>query len=378
MHLAQHHFQVQSQYFENSIAFALDHLFFSPYGMVGGELDTEALRNGTVAVVHARGVMPDGLAFHFPDCDPVPEPRDIQQLFSPTQHSHVVHLVIPAFKRGHSNCADETASPSADFRYLAESRQVSDETTGLDEKAVRVGRKNFRLLLDIELPDDTVSLPIARVRRDRTGHFEYDPDFIPPCLQIGASQRLLQLLSRLVSVLQAKSDTLVSQRSSDQKSLAEYAAHEVATFWLAHTIHSSLAPLKHHLDTKRSGPEHLYQDLSRLAGALCTFALDRHPRDLPAYDHDRLEECFNELDRHIRDNLEVVVPTNCIRIPLERTREFLFQGQIPDKRCFGPSRWIFSVRSSAGEAQVIRRPARVGQPSRSRPRWACTSPRRCR
>ena len=44
--------------------------------------------------------------------------------------------------------------------------------------------------------DGEVTLPIARVRRDGTGHFMYDPDYIPPALQIGASEHLLLLTPR--------------------------------------------------------------------------------------------------------------------------------------------------------------------------------------
>ena len=42
-------------------------------------------------------------------------------------------------------------------------------------------------------------------------------------------------------------------------------------------------------------------EMLRLGGALCTFALDSHPRDLPLYDHNNLSECFERLDRHIRE-----------------------------------------------------------------------------
>src|SRR5262245_49567132 len=103
MHLAQHHFQLQSRYFEDSIHFAVTHLFYQAYGLSGIELDSEALRNGTVSVVHARGVMPDGLTFHCPDGDPAPQPLEIRERFSPTADSHIVYLSIPPHRSGHAN-----------------------------------------------------------------------------------------------------------------------------------------------------------------------------------------------------------------------------------------------------------------------------------
>lgn len=380
MHLAQHHFQAQSRYFESAINFALSQLFFKSYGVAGCELDAEALRNGTVALIHARGVMPDGLPFHFPDSDSLPAPLEIRDRFSPTQESHLLLLTIPSYRPGHSNCALQAEGDREPLRYLAESSRMLDETTGRDEKAVEVGRKNFQLMLDAEGHEDLVSLPLARVRRDGTGHFIYDPGYIPPCLQIGASARLLELLRRLIEILEAKANALAMERRERHKSLADYAAHEVASFWLSHAIHSSLTPLRHHLTTKRSRPVQLYEELARLAGALCTFSLESHPSNLPLYDHDHLDTCFNGLDQHIRTHLEITIPTNRVIIPLTAMTEtefeaaakrlpkraekaaaprqraetpYFFSGAVKDPRCLAASEWFLSVKSSADEAQVV-------------------------
>ena len=348
MHLAQQHFQLQSRYFEDSVAFALAQLFFRPYGLAGGELDPEALRNGTVALLHARGVLPDGMAFHIPDADPAPPSRSIRELFSPTQDRQVVCLAIPPYRAGRANCVLNGAAVTDDARFIAETRVVADETTGIDEKPVLVGRKNLRLLLESELQGDLVALPLARVRRDGAGHFAYDPDFIPPVLELSASPGLMDRVRRIIEILEAKSEALVAPRRGAQTNLAAFASREVASFWLTHAVHSSLAPLRHLLESRRAHPEQLYAELTRLSGALCTFALDSHPRSLPLYDHDDLATCFDALERHIRAHLDLVVPTNAIAVPLERSRKFLFTGEIKDRRCLGPSTWIMGVRRPGG------------------------------
>jgi type VI secretion system protein ImpJ len=354
MHLAQHHFQAQNRYFEDSVTFALSHLFFRPYGVAGIELDADALRNGTVAVIHARGVMPDGLAFNFPEDDPAPASREIRDLFSPTHDSHLVHLAIPPYRYGQANCVINGGGDAPDdVRYIAETDTVPDEITGSDEKPVQVGRKNFRIALDIELREERVSMPLGRVKRDGTGHFIYDPEYVPPCLQVGASRRIIEVLHRLIDILNAKSEALAGERSEARGGIGEYAARDVASFWLSHAIHSNLGPLRHHLEVKRTRPDELYSDLVRLAGALCTFSFESHPRDLPPYDHDDLETCLTALDRHIRSHLDVLMPTNVIAVSLKRERQYLHVGKMTDKRAFGRSQWILGVRSSAGDAQVI-------------------------
>jgi type VI secretion system protein ImpJ len=181
----------------------------------------------------------------------------------------------------------------------------------------------------------------------------YDATYVPPSLQIGASEHLLQLLARLVDMLDARSDTLGAGRA--RGSLGEFASHDVATFWLLHAVHSALGPLRHHLQAKRTHPEQVYRELARLGGALCTFSLDAHPRTLPAYDHEHLGECFDALERHIRANLEIIIPTNCVTIPLQAAEPYLYTGRVVDTRCFGRSRWILGIRTSAGEAETITR-----------------------
>jgi type VI secretion system protein ImpJ len=350
MHLSQHHFQAQARWFEGLTAFTLSQLFFRPYGLAGCELDAEALVNGTVSVRHARGIMPDGLAFRFPD-DATPDPLEIGDRFSPVHDSHLVLLCIPRERPGRPAFGDAEAlnGGRGQVRFLTEPRRLPDEATGLDEKLVTVGRKNFRLSLDVapEDPEETVSMPIARVRRDGAGHFVYDPRYVPPCLQIGASERLLGLAARVVEMLDAKADALRAELPRGA------AAGEGPRLWLAHALHSSRAPLHHLHQARGAHPEQLFVELSRLAGALCTFALESDPRALPLYDHDAADRCFDALERHIRDHLEIVIPTTHVVVPLARTGEWYHLGTVADRRCLERAHWFLGVRSTAPAAVVI-------------------------
>ncbi len=355
MHLAQHHFQLQSRYFEDATAFAVSNLLRAPYGLLACEMDTEALLNGTVALRRARGVMPDGLPFQFPD-DPLPEPIEIGETFSPTRNEHQVVLWVSAYAPGEANTSEsEDGGPASPARYVPWSRPVVDENTGQEEKELVLARKNFSICLDHEVPEGAVALPIARVRRDGSGRFAYDQGYIPPSLRIGASEGLIALLRRLVEMLDQKAGALMSERRRAYTSTAEYAGNEVAGFWLSHAVHSGLAVLQHHLQVRAAHPEVLFLELSRLAGALCTFSLDAHPRELPTYDHDDLEGCFGALEAHVRRHLEVVLPTNRFALSLERTDDNLFTGTVTDPRCFGPkARWYLGIRAKGGAGKLAR------------------------
>ena len=356
MYLGPHHFQVQSRYFEDSTKFAVSSLWFAPYGVAGCEFDADALQNGTVSVLHARGMFPDGLAFAMPECDPLPPARSIADLFPPTRDSLTILLAVPDRKPGGRNCA-LPPEDSDSARYVASAYPVRDESTGADERPVSLGRKNLRLLLDTESTEGLVTMPVARVIRDGSGHFAFDPVFIPPCLQISASESLMLMLRRLIEILEEKSAAM--SRTPGGSSFAEFSSREIASFWLLHAVNSGLAPLRHLWISKRGHPEELYLEMARLAGSLCTFAMESHPRDIPLYNHDRLDETFRVLDQHIRRHLETIVPTNCISIPLQPGEKYFYEGEIVDQRCLNRSRWILAVRAAAGEVEVITRTPQI-------------------
>ena len=363
MYLGPHHFQAQNRYFEDLIQFTTGSLWYAPFGFAGLELDAEALRNGAVSVVHARGVFPDGLAFHMPESDYLPPQKPVGDFFPPTRESLLVHLALPPRVPEGANCTivegDAQRPANGATRYFAEGRFLHDENTGRDEKKVHLGQKSIRIAFDTEDLQGLLTLPIARLMRDGAGHFVYDPSYIPPCLQLDASPRLMMIGKRLVEILDEKAATFFRGRSSGGKFRAGFSSQEIAGFWFLHTVNTSLSALRHLLMSKRGHPEEFYLEMSRLGGALCTFGLDAHPRMLPAYDHLNLDKCFETLDTHIRKHLEVVVPTNCVNIPLSATARYMFQGDVTDQRCLGRSRWILAVRCPIGELDIISRTPRL-------------------
>ena len=154
MYLGPHHFQAQSRFFEEATQFWISNLWFEPYGLSGIELDADAVRNGTVSLVHCRGMFADGLPFNMPESDPLPPPRAIAELFPVVRESVTVNLGIAPYRSGAANCALNGRDTKLPTRYLAESATVPDDNTGLDEKSVKFGRKNIQILLDTEETGD--------------------------------------------------------------------------------------------------------------------------------------------------------------------------------------------------------------------------------
>lgn len=353
MYLGPHHFQAQSRYFEDAIHFSTASLWFSPFGLVGYELNAQSLRNGTLLLTHARGIFDDGLAFDMPSSDPLPEPKQIEHLFPPTADSILAYLAVPKYRSLGGNCALENEANINGVRFVAEMKPVTDEITGGDEKPVRFGRKNIRFLVEGEKRDDYQVLPLARILRDGAGHFIFDEKFIPPVVRIQGSPALMQMLQRLIDILTQKNLAFTGTTRGYDRQQSGMSAQQISSFWFLHAVNSALSVLRHLFLTKQGHPEELFCEMSRLGGALCTFGLDSSPAMLAIYDHLDLQACFESLDNHIRDHLELVVPTNCASVRLEQVDRYFWEADLKDSRFFGQAKWYFSIASNIGEAELI-------------------------
>ena len=183
MYLAPHHFQAQSRYFEEAMHFATQSLWNDAYGFADRELNADALRNGAVELLHARGIFEDGLVFDMPECDPLPEPCKIDDKFPPTADHVTVALAVPRWTADAQNC-DLENTPDGTTRYTRVVEVLHDENTGRDDKPVDLGRKNIRLVIEGDDAEQGLTLPLARVVRDGSGHFVFDPTFIAPSVRL--------------------------------------------------------------------------------------------------------------------------------------------------------------------------------------------------
>lgn len=361
MHLAPHHFQAQSRYFEDLQHFATRALFSYPWGVLGLSLDHDAIKNGTVAILDARGILPDGLPFRIPG-DSAPEPIDLADRFSPTASSQKVYLEIPAYRSSGANCAMNGASRGDQLRFHSAPEPIQDNVTGDHEQVVPLAGKNLRLVLDSDLPSDDdesqmgstsapTRIPLARVRRDGSGRFEYDATFMPPTLQLGGSRALTSLLTRIIEVLEERSRSLANERRGLRGGPD---TSELVGFWFTHALNAHLPVLRHHAEARAVHPSRVFADLSALAGALATFSLSGDAASLPLYDHTDPGPGFRGLEEAIRRGLETVLASGVLYLPITMGEGYFHAATVTDPRALESDRhWYLGVRSGGPRSAVL-------------------------
>lgn len=345
------HLQSQDLFLDNTLQFQMESLASYPWGFRELRIDQEALAAGNVALSKAAGIFPDGLLFDIPDADPGPPLRPIAEYFEKDQTSCDVYLALPAYRERGLNVSMNGAG--ADTRFVADVIMLRDENTGLSEKPVQVARKNFRFLFEGENLRGYSAMRVARVERTAAGTFQLNPRFLPPLLDIAASDYLMAIARRLVEILSAKSSILAGLRRQKNLSLADFGSSDIANFWLLYTINSHFPLFQHLYEVKRGHPQDLFTSMLSLAGCLTTFSTTIHPRDLPKYDHDDPEPAFTELDEKVRTLLETVVPSNFISLPLKLVSPHIYATALADDKYFRNTRMYLAISADMNEGELI-------------------------
>ncbi|HTK27048.1 MAG TPA: type VI secretion system baseplate subunit TssK [Pyrinomonadaceae bacterium] len=359
MLLTPHHFQQWDNYHEELLNSRLRSLIQYDYGVLELQINNEAIVNGNFQITNCRGIMPDGLFINVPDAEAVPDTRPVGDHFPAEALKLGVHLAIPARKMGEANFQASGAKASSNLRFLQEGSMVKDETSGSNEQPLAYAKSNLRIIFDDELRDGFTSMKIAELERTPTGQLKISEEYIPPILKINASNWLAGLVRQIVEILITKSSSLGEQRRQRNASLADFTTSEVAVFWLLNTINSSIPAMAHYFRSPLIHPERLYLEMSTLVGRLMTFSVDSHPKDIIKYDHDDLYLTFYTLSGQLKELLETVIPSRCVPIILEKTRESLYIGRIEDERLLKEAAFFLAVRSQMPEAKLIEGVPRV-------------------
>ncbi len=351
------HLQQQDRFLEDSLRFQVLALEFRPWGFTRLRVDQEALAGGTVGILEASGMLPDGLLFDIPRSDPAPSPKAIADHLDAGRDSLLVFLAIPSYRDNAFNVAGAGREP--EVRYRADIEMLRDENTGQSEKPVMVARKNFRLLFDDESREGSSVLPLVEIRRTSAGLYELNPDFVPPLLDFRASDYLVSIARRILEILAARSSALAGTRRQKNQSLAEFTAADIASFWLLYTINTAFPVFRHLFETRGGHPELLYSAMLSLAGSLTAFSQKIQTRDLPVYDHDNLGRSFAALDEKLRLLLETVIPSNFVSLPLKLAQPSIYATSIDREEYFANTRMYLALRSDATQADMIRKIPRL-------------------
>jgi type VI secretion system protein ImpJ len=324
------------------------------YGLTDFAVNSEAIANGLFTISRAAGVMPDGAVFDT-RLHAAPTARPFADFFSHEQQTLNVYLGIPLNLDGRPNVAAAAAESGAgaQARYIRRPTSVHDEVTGGQRKEIELGEPNFQVVFEGESLDNFSSMQIARLVRRADGAVNLDQAYLPPMLYTGVSRSLTEQLRSLLEVLLAKNASLSQGRKQHAGGFAEFKASEETPFRLLQTINTYTPLISHYHVSGTVHPYQLFLTLSEMAGALCTFSNEVTIRQLPRYDHNRLEDAFAVLIRIIRTVLNADIAAGSVPVPIEQTGPATYVCAVGDQKLFDSARFFLGVSAAVPEKELV-------------------------
>ena len=354
MTLDPHHFQQWDRHHRRQLHERLRALEPNGWGLTRLLIDDDRLANGELALREATALLPDGLLVDLPGDAPLPDPRPLDPAFPPTRDRLRAFLAIPNPQVGAALVRRPGAPSSREARFLAEPVEVTDETTGGDDRPVEVARPAVRLMLDGEAMHGYAALGVAEIVRTGSGGFAHSADFIPTGLRLAASARLAERTRQLAERLFARHGALAErwQRAATQRELSP---GDVAAQALLAAV-AEYGPRVEHLRQTDAHPADLFGLLLGLAGRLGAARPEAAvaPRELPLYDHgspsDGFKRLFDALDRLLSD---ATPRANYARQPFTRSSPNLAQALLSPDLARSAALYL-AARHPTADAQRLR------------------------
>lgn len=338
-YLYPHHFQQQERYLEALLEARCAAI--SPYvwGFHKLNIDSGALAEGRVSIVAASGILPDGTPFDLPATAPLPIPVAVPASIK----DQLVYLVLPIYQAGTLHL-DATASGSSDriARYRLRMLDVFDYAADAPKsEQVESAMLNFGLALEQQDLGGYSVLPIARVREvTPEGAVILESAFVPSVINVRGSPRLDAWLIDVIGQVRQRAEALAARFNQSGGNSA------IADFLLLQLLNRTEPRLRHIHSLRQLHPEALYMELLGLMGELATFTTDsKRPAELPGYNHDELQSCFQPLLDRLGGHLSAVLEQTAVALPVEERQFGIHVARIVDRSLLRQAEFVLSVRA---------------------------------
>lgn len=342
-----------------------------PYGVVELRVSSDALENMLVRIDRLRAIMPSGLEVDVPGNADIPA-LDIKRVFQASTGSFVLGLAVPLWQAARANTVEAmmTGGGGAARRAVQEEARVkrlyrvaelqrTDENTGDNAQAVIVRRINARLVVENEDTTDLEVIPLLRITHAAEEQTlpRPDPKFIPPCMVLGGSATLRNIVRDLGAAVEASRKELVNQMTRAgwvQENLKGPQMLQVLRLRTLNKFAALLPPLAAGGvgGAGTMSPFDAYLLLREMQAELAGLSPDRDPFEAPKYDHDNPGAVFFEMDKRIRPLLRGDVQKRFLQVPFVKDGAHL-AAALTDEHLTQPNGWYIGIKTKMDATKLV-------------------------
>ncbi|MBC2654069.1 type VI secretion system baseplate subunit TssK [Pseudomonas sp. MSSRFD41] len=339
MFIGTQHFQQHDRYLENLIDARSRPLAIGAWGFSELRIDQGLLAQGKLAIISARGLLPDGTPFNIPHDDLAPSPLSIDD----NLRDGLVYLALPLKRAGARDTVDE-GEELGGARYLSQVREVRDDNAPFENRApVAVGARALRLLTAQDGLSDYAAVGVVRVKEKRADRaLVLDDSYIPPLLDVAASKPLSAFRSELLGLLHQRGEALAGRVVASGAG----GASEIADFMLLQLVNRAQPLINHLNQISPLHPERFYSELVGLAGEFSTFSnSSRRPAEFPQYQHDELALSYAPVMQALREALSMLIDSKATPIPIVEKAYGVHVAMLADRTLLDNASFILVVRA---------------------------------
>lgn len=358
--LQPHHLQyMQSSFVEN---FAHDRRMYwnYPYGVVEAKISDDQLENMRVSFDRLRVVMPSGLEVNVPDNAYLPS-LDIKESFASSSGPLTVSLGVPTWSPSRSNVIEKEATQDwrVKRRYRVAEIEKPDENTGENPQSILVRQINARLLLDNDDRSDLEVLPLLKIVHaagEDVGLPRRDPAYIPPCLVVGGSPVLSELLRDITNQVMASRNELVVQVNRGGFSIENMRGVQFEQVLRLRTLNRFSARLGSLIHASNGvTPFEMYMELRQLLAELAALRPDRDQFEIVEYEHDNPAIAFNEVSTRIRGLLKGVVRAKFLKVSFTMDQEQqILVAALSDEALSLPNEYFIAIKTKRDPSELAK------------------------
>lgn len=339
MFIGTQHFQQHDRYLENLIDARSRPLSAGAWGFSELLIDQGLLAQGKLAIITARGLLPDGTPFNIPQDDLAPSPLSIDD----NLRDGLIYLALPLRRAGARDTVDEGEEPGA-ARYISQVREVRDDNAPFENRApVAIGSRALRLLTAQDGLGDYAAVGMVRIKEKRADRaLVLDDTYIPPVLDIAASALLSAFRNELLGLLHQRGEALAGRVVASGAG----GASEIADFMLLQLVNRAQPLIQHLAHLSPLHPERLFSELVSLAGEFATFSVaERRPAEYPPYQHDNLALSFTPVMHALREALSMLIDSKATPIPIVEKAYGIHVAMLADRSLIESASFILVVRA---------------------------------
>lgn len=356
--LQPHHLQTAARQGEERLSRERRLGWSHPYGVVDMKLSVDALENLTVRFDRLRAIMPSGLEIDVPDTTDLPG-LDIKKIFAATSGAFTVSLAVPLWQAARGNTVDPAsgaAGSQVKRLYNVSETTRPDENTGENRQAMLVRRLNARLVVEGDDVSDMEVLPLVRIAHatgDDIGRPQQDKTYVPPCLVLGGSGALLNLVRDLGNQLETARREGVIELTRGGFSIENLRGIQYEQMLRLRTLNVYAARIASLAGVAGVTPFEMYLEMRGCLGELAALTPDRDPWEAPKYDHDNPGVPLFELDRRIRQLLARSSVPKFIKVAFVKDGAVL-AANLEDKHITKPNEYFLGVKTKMDPLELAK------------------------